>query len=170
MLITQSTGVPFDVLFDAEINAETLKRYKVVYLPWSYCLYEEEVAALAEASAAGTKIVTDAPGEWLGRHCGDFECLKDVRYRNPKDVWGLLPLRDWAKRTGEALRGELFAWSDRDDDQEGSFTFVKEGPKGPLVLVVNASEGPLEITTHFRDGRTERATYAPAEARLFGNP
>ena len=170
MLITQSTGVPFDVLFDAEINAETLKRYKVVYLPWSYCLYEEEVAALAEASAAGTKIVTDAPGEWLGRHCGDFECLKDVRYRNPKDVRGLLPLRDWAKRTGEALRGELFAWSDRDDDPEGSFTFVKEGPKGPLVLVVNASEGPLEITTHFRDGRTERATYAPAEARLFGNP
>ena len=167
LLLAQSTGVPFDVLFDAEIDAETLKRYKVVYLPWSYCLYEDQVAALAKASAAGTKVVTDAPGEWLSKHCRAFECLKDVAYRHPKDIRSVLPLAAWARRTGETLRGELFAWSDRDDEPEGSFTFVKEKGARRFVLVVNGAASDLAITTHFRGGKTVTETYAPAEARLF---
>ena len=167
MLIAQGTSIPFDVLYDAEINAKTLEKYKVVYLPWSFCLYEEQVAALAKVSAEGTKVVTDAPGEWLGRYCRSFECLKNVRYKDPKDTTTLLPLKEWAKCTGQSLRGNLFAWSDRDDEPAGSLTFVKQGSRRKFALVVNVADCPLEITTHFRNGCPKRATYAPAEARVY---
>ena len=167
LMLGQGLGVPFDYLFDGEITAKVLKQYKIVYLPWAYCLYEEQVQALAEASAAGTKVVTDAPGEWLRAHCRAFECLTNVVYRNPKDLSRVRPLFDWAQRTGDGLRPELFAWSDRDKEADGSFTFVKCQGAKRYVIVVNAASTNATITTHVKGGRTLRETYAPSEGKLF---
>ena len=89
--ILADLGLPFDVLYDAELTPETLSRYRVALLPQAACLTEEHVAVCRQAAEKGTVFVTGDDA------CVDFpngERIKDFRYYSPKSAQTLQPLRD----------------------------------------------------------------------------
>lgn len=135
--ILADLGLPFDVLYDAELTPETLSRYRVALLPQAACLTEEHVAACRAAAERGTVFVTGDDA------CVDFpngERIKGFRYYSPKSAQTLRPLRDTLTARREALRQALTALSEGDGTTVRTFEKTLDGVR--YVMVVNDNRRP----------------------------
>ena len=126
--------VPFDVVYDRELEADALKAYRYAILPMARAIYDDHVARLEAAAKAGCRIVTDAYAAKTfsgGVHLEKF----DYPY-HPKD-WHTIGERftDWYRTVLPDLRKDLTARSD--GDGTNVFTFVKSSGGVRYVTVVN---------------------------------
>lgn len=135
--ILADLGLPYDVLFDADITADNLSRYKVALLPQAACLSVAHVEACKAAAEKGVLFVTGADA------CTDFpggERIKGFRFYSPKAQKSLQPLRDWLTARRAGLRKDLTAFSE--GDGETVRTFEKEHGGVRYVMVVNDKRKP----------------------------
>lgn len=180
--LMKRSDIPFDSLTDREITAEVLSGYRYVLFPMAYLLTERHAKAVAEAARRGTRFVVDRNGGFVLDLAKGSTMLKDLHYihpSKPETVSG--PITNWiASIAGELGKG-LFARSDRDAADNGSFTFVKERSGVRYVMVVNDGRSDRKcILNAFKEGddyrplaapqriATEIAAPAGAEIREFG--
>ena len=132
--VLSAMPVPFDVVYDRELEADALKGYRYAILPMARAIYDDHVARLEAAARTGCRIVTDAYAAKTfagGVHLEKF----DYPY-HPKD-WHKIGERfgNWYESVVPDLRKGLPAWSD--GDGTNAFTFVKTYDGVRYVTVVN---------------------------------
>lgn len=185
-------GVTYDVLYNDEITAKNLSKYKYVILPMGFALTKAHYDALSAASKT-TTIVTDSyckftfeKQEPLVMKFVDHHGLK-----NPKRLLTTEPITEWAKKNMDEIRKASVAWTDRDGID--AFTFVKQLPNGRKAVIVindareNRSLWPNlctaewyrsiaaknTITLHINTPKGEIVKtydFKPAEAKVFEVP
>jgi len=128
-------GVPYDVLYDKEVESGVLKGYRYALLPMAKTLYVDHVERLEDAAAAGCCIVTDS---YAARKFDKGVCLDKLTYpydfRKNRPVIEE-PVRTWTQAVRPRVREKLTAWSE--GDGETAHTFVKETNGVRYVVVVN---------------------------------
>lgn len=137
-------GIPYDWVTDREITADVLSRYRYVLFPMAYLLSAKHAEAVREAARRGTRFVVDRHGGFMRELAPGTTVLDDLHYvhpTKPETVDG--PIGKWLDSVEPELLKGLFARSDRDAADGGSFTFVKERDDVRYVMVVN-------------DGRSDR--------------
>ena len=128
--------LPFDVLHDAELTAESLSRYRYVMVPMMSVLTKPHFTAFDAATGRGTKIVTDEYDAFGFRNGVKLP----LKYDYPPDGRGDpklfdIPFRSWYAGLTDEMRKLLPAWSEQDGTN--AFTFVKEHLGVRYVVVVN---------------------------------
>lgn len=160
--VMKGHGIPYDWVTDREITADILSRYRYVLFPMAYLLSERHAEAIRAAAHRGTRFVVDRPGRFVQDLAPGTTVLADLHYvhpSKPETVDG--PISKWLDSVEHELQKALFARSDRDAVDGGSFTFVKERAGVRYVMVVNdgRSDKPCVLNTFKPD-----ADYRPLAA------
>ena len=126
--------VPFDVVYDRELESGALKEYRYAALIMAKTLYADHVERLDEAAKAGCRIVTDSYA--VKRFDGGVH-LDKLDYHYHPDHWHEIgeKFMAWYSTVIPELKNGLTAWSE--GDGTNAFTFAKALDGVKYVTVIN---------------------------------
>ena len=142
MLLSEN-HVPFEIVFENQLNPKTLARYRTLVLPNAAALAAKDVATIVEWTAAGGNLVTTA-------QTGQYDEWGE-KFETPQ-LKALLQIDSAAAIDKAVAQGHVthlpgdpgLAWC-RQRDAEGSKVLLKAIERNPLPLVV---EAPSSLVTN----------------------